>query len=285
MIERLNFYDVYGYLLPGLVLAVVGWFPFWFVADTKLPADWSSALVGLALCYILGHLIQRLARAPFPQERPDKGGRLPSDYLLDPHDTGISLDVKKPLAELIYRKFLIEVETEDGFEATLRQRRSDAFRLCRSVLIQQEASSYAEQFQGMYVLMRGLAAVAILSAVYHTGWAAGRFASPVLAGIAGDLLFVLVVAAGILRYQSDGPRVFGLITGACFPLGLLLGYRFGPGPYLNPETVLMLVGVGFGSLFAARQFCGAYLYFGEEFTATVYRDFYALMRSTPAKAA
>lgn len=79
MIERLNFYDLYGYLLPGAVLIAVSFFPF-FLTGVPLPSlEWASALGSLMCVYILGHLLQILARTGL-NEDPN-----PSDLLLTSH--------------------------------------------------------------------------------------------------------------------------------------------------------------------------------------------------------
>lgn len=172
MIERLNFYDVYGYLLPGLALLGVIWFPFWFVAGSTLPAAaLSSAVFALVVAYVIGHLLQGLARTALRQERPEKGNRLPSDYLLDRNEPGLRNEVRARVIDLILTYYSLDVGAPvDAGELTSRRR--EAFLLCRRALIQQKAGSYAEQFEGMYALMRGLAAAAVLSASYHLGWRA-----------------------------------------------------------------------------------------------------------------
>jgi len=220
VIERLNFYDVYGYLLPGLALLGVGWFPFWFVAGSPFPAALSSALFALVVSYVFGHLLQRLARTAFPQGRA-KDGRFPSDYLLDKDDPELRPEVRAHVIDLIQRKFDLSVgAAAQAAEAT--DRRNEAFLLCRRALIQQKAGSYAEQFEGMYALMRGLAAVAALSVGYHLGWAGGRLLSTSLAiGIGWVLVALGAVSAiaSLVRSLRDGPYMFWALTVAFVPSG------------------------------------------------------------------
>ncbi len=284
MIERLNFYDVYGYLIPGLALLGVVGFPFWFVVGRNPPAAWSSALVVLVLGYIAGHVLQQLARSALPQGKPAQDGtrRLPSDYLLDDTDTTLGLETRTRLIDLILTKFNLQVGAEGIPNEPTRQRRNQAFDLCRRVLIQREVGSYAEQFQGLYALMRGLAAVACLSVAYHLGWALGRVVVPRLQL---PLAVVLLVATALLaalgvrdRRARDREGVFWLITGALVPLGALFGYRFGPGPYLNNEKIGALLAVALGSLFLVRVFCVSYQFFAIRFAETVYRDIFVVDR-------
>jgi hypothetical protein len=61
VIQRFNFYDVYGYLIPGLALVALLWLPSAAVEhhlqDAKI--EWVAA--ALAVAYVVGHLLQNLA--------------------------------------------------------------------------------------------------------------------------------------------------------------------------------------------------------------------------------
>jgi hypothetical protein len=189
------------------------------VSGWTLPAALSSALFALVVAYVAGHLVQALAR----------------------------------VIHLILARFSLDIGTAPD-PAELTARRDEAFLLCRRALIQQKAGSYAEQFEGMYALMRGLATVAGLSATYHLGWASGR-------AIPGEGMTCL------------GWGLVGLSVVAAFAV---LGSSFKTASSLAASDIAVLVVVASGSLFAARQFHQAYQYFGDQFAATVYRDFYVL---------
>jgi hypothetical protein len=103
VIERLNFYDVYGYLLPGVALLGVIWLPFWVVTRYELPAALSSALAILFVGYVAGHFISRVSTLAFPSSRVERAQgakdgaparperrRLPSDYILDDSESSIA---------------------------------------------------------------------------------------------------------------------------------------------------------------------------------------------------
>ena len=60
MIERFNFYDIYGYLLPGLALVGFGWLPFGLLSRSFPKNELLSAVLVLAFGYVLGHLLQNL---------------------------------------------------------------------------------------------------------------------------------------------------------------------------------------------------------------------------------
>lgn len=63
MIERFNFYDVYGYLLPGLVLTALLGLPFWIAGRLTPPAQFASAALAIVIGYVLGHFVQRFGES------------------------------------------------------------------------------------------------------------------------------------------------------------------------------------------------------------------------------
>src|SRR5262249_19623466 len=102
MVEKFNFYDIYGYLLPGVVLLLLLWVPFGVVLGKWPKPEISSALLMLVLAYVVGHLIQTFAVPLLSSKKPDKDGnvRYPSDIMLDATDTKFGLDLKKKISDL-----------------------------------------------------------------------------------------------------------------------------------------------------------------------------------------
>lgn len=183
MSERFNFYDIYGYLLPGgLVLALL-WLPFGLLLGQWPPADWGSAVLALGLAYIAGHLIHALSEAAFPSKFKDKEGkkRQPSDLLVDNkgeevlHSRYHLGDMKYHLAEQIDHLFKIKIDVDAPWTKELAVRRSVAFFKCRSFLVEKKAAAYAEQQQGMYALMRGVGAAFVFACALYTGVAIGAW--------------------------------------------------------------------------------------------------------------
>src|SRR5207245_9415145 len=89
--------------------------------------------------------------------------------------------------------------------------RHNAFLVARQILIQGKAVSYAEQFQGMYALTRGLVSVFALAFAYWLGWAAAVVRSRLVVSaavfiIAGSLLALVNISAVLLRKISDPLR-------------------------------------------------------------------------------
>lgn len=219
MIERLNFYDVYGYLLPGLTLLGILWFPLWFIAGRDLPAAWSSAFVVLVLGYVAGHVLGRISGLAFPHGRvlpgtpaasPGQPGApprrvQPSDYVLEPDDRQLAREVKDALIPLIRSRF--------GIDAATPTNRNAAFMLCRRALLQSDVGSYAEQFEGLYTLMRGWTAVGWLSTFYHLGWAIGPWLPAPLPAVGSILLALGLIAKSIVDYRGERQiRRLGLVS-------------------------------------------------------------------------
>ena len=183
MSERFNFYDIYGYLLPGGLLLALLWFPFGLLLGQWPPADWGSAVLALGLAYIAGHLIHALSEAAFPSKFKDMVGnrRQPSDLLVDNkgekvlHSRYHLGNMKYRLAEQIERQFGIKIDVDATWErnSDLGTRRNVAFFKCRSFLIEKKAAVYAEQQQGMYALMRGAGAAFVFACALYTGVAIG----------------------------------------------------------------------------------------------------------------
>src|SRR5690242_14645510 len=72
MIEKFNFYDLYGYFLPGAAFLAILWLPYGLVKDAWPPSDWSSAVIVAAIAYFLGHLLQNIATNAIPSQRKSK---------------------------------------------------------------------------------------------------------------------------------------------------------------------------------------------------------------------
>ena len=181
MSERFNFYDIYGYLLPGGLLLGLLWFPFGLLMGKWPSADWGSAVLALGLAYIVGHLIHALSKAAFSSKFKDDAGnkRHPSDLLVSKEGgqvlpSGDSLkELKCRLAEQIERYFAIQIDIDKPWTKELGKRRNDAFLKCRSFLVEKKAAVYLEQQQGMYALMRGIGAAFVLACALYLGMAIG----------------------------------------------------------------------------------------------------------------
>ncbi|HEV2987825.1 MAG TPA: hypothetical protein VG759_05250 [Candidatus Angelobacter sp.] len=176
MVEKFNFYDIYGYLLPGIVFATLFWLPFGLFLH-KWPSDLSAALIVVVLSYLIGHIVQSFSSKVFPSATKDKFGleRFPSDLILDVH-TAFTMETKKKIDELSQKYFNIALEPQDNpseqskNHEAISHRRKDAFSQARSALLKDKATSYWEQFEGLYALMRGISAASAVAVAYFLGW-------------------------------------------------------------------------------------------------------------------
>lgn len=179
MIPNFNFYDVYGYFLPGFLLLTLIWLPFGFRGHWP-KTELASALVAVTYSYIAGHILQTIARKVIPPKIRDLGGatRFPSDVLLDNENRTLPESMKSALRARVQACFDIDIHTDLGHEAVSRDtsistERNSAFLLCRDLLIKAKTMTYSEQFQGMYTLMTGLTASLALGVAYFIGWGLG----------------------------------------------------------------------------------------------------------------
>jgi len=287
LIQRFNFYDVYGYLVPGPVLLAVFWLPFGLVLDHWPATGWSSALVALVFAYVAGHVLQLLAAPAFPHARP-----LPHDSLLGANNLTFSVALKDQLYDRIQDQFHINVRQGPAADQDLPRRRQDAFLLCRIALIRSGAASYAEQFQGMYALMRGVTAALVLGASNYLGWGLGSLLSSqestflwcvivVLLAFAvlafGDLIRVRLsptdaTPRGWRAWLEQGGWRLWLTAGVSFFVGAMISSQ-------HPQasaTARLVVGIGAGALLVAYLCYRGYRRFATEFAASVYRGFAGL---------
>jgi len=289
MVERLNFYDVYGYLIPGLVFVGLLWLPFALENETFLRLDWSSALLVLVLAYITGHIIQGLVMSALPSTKRDKGNRYPSDFLLDGDDTTLSPEVRDRITLRVAIKFGLDVKDPVRPEdrPAVSKRRSDGFLMCRRALIQDGLASYAEQFEGMYALMRGLSGACILGLGYYIGLFIRYLARDVLNisipsafTVGAVLMTFLALLLAVLAVCSASRRknIQALLFWLTVFLLLMLATLLPPDvDAASAPSFLVLVSVIL--VFVALRCYTAYDEYSRLFAATVYRDFGALKLS------
>lgn len=200
MIERLNFYDLYGYLIPGLALVILLWLPFGYSAGGLPSTAWTSALLAVAVGYIAGHLIQRVARYSYW-----RSGEVPSAALLDPANTGYSPMFRELLFRRIQERFRITVPTDKAKQT--RPIQNDAFMLCRGVLLNVGKIHYAEQFEGLYAMMRGLGVAFSFGIFYYLGIFVSDYIRSRVGFVAGHVSLAVIVlvwwAVSLRRLKAE----------------------------------------------------------------------------------
>ncbi len=290
MIEKFNFYDIYGYLLPGLAFLTLLWLPFGIFEHVWPASQISSAIAALGFAYIVGNLLQTLAGQSIPSRFKDTNGlvRYPSNFVLDASDHTFSTDFKKLIGDRAKHKLNIDVSIGDPDEKVRSEtdrRRREAFFLARGVLIKEGLAKYTEQFEGMYSLMRGLAAAFALGSIYITGWAASLFenkcfqilaASVGATGMLGSIVITLVVL--LRRWETEKQKEMATILERLVSLGVALallafGYFSGIMHIGSGSLAALCVFFALAVFFAALRFYGFYRYFAQEFAKAVWRDY------------
>jgi hypothetical protein len=185
LIEKFNFYDVYGYFVPGAAFLAIFWVPFGVVNNFWPSSTWSSALIAAICAYIFGHLVQNIATNAIPSwEIKSSTGqsRYPSEIFLDSTNHELPATAKKKIEELVRTQFGLDLKVDEPADDAIDDVRHSAFLLAREILIHGKAAIYTEQFQGMYALTRGLVSVFSLGCVYWFGWACAVFVARALPG-------------------------------------------------------------------------------------------------------
>jgi len=154
-------------------------FPFVLSWGIELNMDLAEGIVVGGAAYLVGHVLQALARPVVPHGI--KGHKW-SFILL--HLNGNKPErhwapsVREQLVAAISSSFGINVEQAEDLDRT----RDQALRMCRAELTRSGLGSLSEQFEGMYALNRGLSAGCAAASVYLFGWATGLLGNAYVAG-------------------------------------------------------------------------------------------------------
>lgn len=302
MIKQFNFYDIYGYLLPGILLLGLFWLPVGILTQKWPSADISNALFMVVLAYIAGLLLQTIANSVVPSTVADsaKRQRVPSDLILDQSHAKFGKDFKKRLSKQVRKLFGLDLEVAqdgDGEDEISKNRRS-AFFQARAYLIAKKSAQYTEQFEGMYGMMRGLGCAFCAGAAYLVGWALsirGDGAKawnwiPILvcAAIAFALIFAIAAFVHEPVKKMADRIVAAFLLLALIGSGYLTGcWLFQPPASFPNYAESVLWGAALLTLFAAVRCFSAYKAFALTFAETVWRDFSASLsaQESPAKSA
>lgn len=277
MIERFNFYDVYGYFIPGALLIAVIWFPHALIAGPP-PADLAAAALGIIAAYVAGHVLQIVAAKVLTSwEVVDGEFRAPSELQLSEAHSRLSKDLREKVAAKIKERFGLGVEDSKN--------RLNAFYLCRNSVISSKTASYVEQFEGMYVLMRGISAAAAVG----TAYIAGRLSAAILPGeVTPAIMFLLVLTTiGIGSYATmkleardyEDRRAYGSLIFLAVIFAGALG-----GPATPRDTGVLLISAGASALVSIWTF-GAYHAFTWTWVTNVYQHFYLAKETADEEAA
>jgi len=307
VIEKFNFYDVYGYLLPGTLLFGLFWLPFG-IARTALPkSEISTTLLLLAVAYIFGHILQNIASAVVPSSVTFADGavRAFSDLVLDKDHPSLGSGIRRVIGTKVQEAFSIDIRADEVGTTESSSNRNNAFFHARAYLIRKKAANYVEQFEGLYAMMRGLACAFFTGCAYLLGWGLSFHwqwhVSCLTMGLAMFVLTVAGIASSVLlsfvslhfsqafptnkavreaRKRSDR----GLAASILFVV-MGLGYFLGTW-HPAPGRVEFFVWTSFSLTPIAGARClSAYRAFALNFAETVWRNFSELYSPETSKAA
>jgi len=282
VIERFNFYDIYGYLLPGATLLGILWLPFGIISGSWPAAQLAATVFILGFSYVIGHVLQTIATATVPSSIKDPAGKMraPSDRILDQDDKTLASKVKSQLEHYVKAEFEIDLGTTHIATGSddVSSSRTDAFFLCRGLLIRQKAADYIEQFEGLYALLRGLTLAFLVGAVYLSGWGCTSFKPKcaeevalaiALVGCTGVLTKSLIAAFGRKKRTSADFWLLGLLLASAFGVGMMFGLAGAVSPnHLSEMRIAALA-----ALVASVRCYSGYREFAMHFAKSVWRDF------------
>jgi hypothetical protein len=279
VVERLNFYDFYGYLLPGFALVILLWIPFGLVDHWLPPSEIVSGVAALAVAYFLGFLIQAIGESAYPGKVKDSQLRLryPSDLILDLEDGVFRREVKRTIEKRVKDQFGLNIDLDAEWTEEIGHARRNAFFLSRGNLMKTKMIVYAEQFQGLYALMLGLTVALGLGAVYLLGWAASawRFvfidqASVIICGLS---ILALVLVSAFAMGRANHTTV-DRITLAILGVGLFAGgYLLGSYSGVSTDHAVRFIVLAALGTFGALRFYDRYRYFSLEFAKAIWNQF------------
>lgn len=283
---KFDFYDILGYLIPGLVFIGLLSVPFGLIKGRWPSTSITSAVLYLVSAHIVGHILQGFLRAweKVPQIRDKQGKmRAPSSVLLDPDQTLARFRTR--IGDLV-NKFW-QIPAADLLFDNHDSDRNAAFLQARNLLLQSKKQSYFEQFQGKYALMGGVAAGLFLTSAYYAGWTVGLIPSDCIVpwSKAGPYLLGAVLAVWLvcllLNQRFEG-RALVYVVLLLLLLGTFLGGFVSGGIcseskasavlQIEHKATFMLI-LALAAFGAAIRCYGSYKAFANEFATGVWRDF------------
>lgn len=245
-----------------------------------------SAVAVLVFAYVIGHIIQSVVQNAFPSKGKDTHGRrrYPSDYFLDSDDDTFSDDFRTQLHTTVNQLFHIDLKVdhplkEDEVKQVSRARQ-DAFRMARKALVSSDADSYGQQFQGLYALMRGLAAAFWMGAAYMLGWCFYGLESDCHRWIVllGWLSLAIAAAIGFTfvlgQPGSKSRMILDRFTYATLLIALCAsGAQLAFYSDVSRTQVLVFTLISGACIWCGTRCFAGYKHFADEFARTTWNDF------------
>ncbi len=258
------------------------WFPYAAMTDHWPDAKLGSVVALLAAAYVVGHILQSLALSVFPSKmakNADGEAAYPSTVVMDGGQNSLHPAVAKRVQDGVMSWFGIDIEAGTKATKDISDKRQAAFFLCRPIVNARIA--YAEQFQGLYTMMRGLTAACMLCTAYLVGWiltALKAACGQVIAEFSVGTILVIIAALALARvmpvgskYRKEIDQAISAAVLLCFVCG---GYLVESlvGSLNHNEVLVFLCGLTI-TFFAGLRFLALYNYFAFEFAKAVWSNF------------
>jgi hypothetical protein len=297
VIERFNFYDVYGYLIPGFVWTLLLLLPFYLVFDpqTISVAELTAVLI---VAYVAGHFLGGLARQALPGAKYKIGTTMVYKSVAILSDEyagkdGLPPGLKAKLARCFKDRY--EFDPTEPFDVRGVQQ---MFYLCRAALSHAKLGAYVEQYQGMSSLTRSLAFGTCVAAIYYVAWVTGAVIRGAVSGTP-DITPLLILAITVLgadyfgralSREDENIQALKLSRLECAATILLLAAIGLTAGYWSPLARRELFALTIGAIIlwlASLRFRSAHTSFESYLALGVYRDFVvqATTKSKPTGAA
>jgi hypothetical protein len=271
--ERFNFYDIYGYLIPGLTLVTLLWLPFGIIQPSSLNAGLGAAAAAVLVGYIVGHFVAATAGGLISAKTArSKDGQpaFPSIVLLNPSDDKLNPELKTRLAKNVAASFSLDLHVGEEADDHIGNIRQAAFFLCRPVV--NKITAYPEQFEGLYAMMSSVAIDFALGFAYMLGWTAAcyvNFADATLVAYAGIALALLAVVAFAVRDARTPRNAVSALALLFFCCAYVLGLQTA----IPPDRMPVFPIIAALCLAASFRFKSQYRYFANEFAKAVWTYF------------
>jgi hypothetical protein len=266
--ERFNFYDLYGYLIPGLTLLALLWAPFGLTERRWPDLELSSAFVFLAAAYVLGLLLNRITTRFMTLkllDRKSHKSRYPSEVLLD-SDPEVRGLLPVTLDDHAYSQVLQAIQTTFP---NITPCDPSVYHLCR-IIVQSKGASYSEQFQGLYTLCQMLASALFLGGCYYLGWA---WSHHIPLNVSISVLGLSILCFWLFHLsKGTATYVYLCLSVLLFGSGLVLGER------AESSSLQLFALLGVGSAALSLPLLAAYKHFAALHALAVYQGFYIVTR-------
>jgi hypothetical protein len=215
MLDKFNFYDLLGYLLPGATVVLTLYWISTYAFGLQLPAlqtDFGSSVFFLGLSYLVGQLVHGLGSIFEDQLNKESGGqRLSEKLLLEDRPSGAEHGFTPELRGSIFEA------AEDVFGVA--EDPHEIFEQCYALVVQKGLAQHTEIFLALNGMARSMLAASSIGFVLGV-WLVANQAMLHAARSLGSS----VPSTGVWGL-SQAQLQFGLVAIVAFGLAIPLLYR------------------------------------------------------------